>query len=929
MKTRNSKSKIYIFFLISFLAFGNLFAQEFGRIEGTVFGFVNGEYLPGAYVTLNDSEYRTITDNAGRFIFTNIPVGTYKLKINFIGHDEYTEEVIVSKPGEKVLINILMDGNSETLEEVMIVGNRFGQSKALNTQKQAANIKNVISEEQIERYPDINTAEVLQRVSGVTIQRSNGEGRFVQLRGTNPSLTNVMVNGQQLAVSNGSQRVVELDVVNAQQLAGIEVTKVVTPDMDGNAIGGAVNLKTRSAFDYNKRKLGVVVGIGQNSEADNPGFRGDFSYSNKLGKNENVGLSLSGNFVSTNRVSNSTESRWGDEEDQDGNSLPLVFRETTLRESVNKRNRLGLSGQFEFKLNENNRIYANAMFNKRWDFQTRNDLRARFDKGDYLSATESTGTRFIKSSGDREEQQLATSYAIGGIHDFEKLKIDYELNFSNASTKKPKGQIRPEWQARNIDVELFDLESKKPNFRVTNGVDIFDGDIYKFDITDFRIENTTNEIYTANLNFTLPMNISKNNGEFKFGGRFRTNNKDRKDTRARWKWEGDDDLLLTPFLSDRQINNFQGAYNLGSAIDADSFRNFFLNNQNSDGFVIRDRPDVNFGEPYDAQEDILGVYFMGTQTFGDLLILAGLRAEFRNTDYTGNQLLLDDGAFVSSEEVNVKRDFTNFFPNLQFRYRLTDDSNIRLAYSRGIAYPDFFDLVPFSITDIDDEEIIRGNGDLDLTTSNNYDLLGEYFFQGIGLISGGLFLKDIDKFVFTSVGVVNGGQFDGFDFEEPLNGGGAQIFGVELSWQQQFTFLPGFLDGFGIFTNYTYTNSSNIDLGPDSQRDDIDVLPEQVANSGNIALTYEKYGINARIAGNFTGKFIDRVGQTADRDILTDSYTQWDFSASKRFGKNIDLFFEWVNIFDQEQYDYFGSRNRSRELRINGSIVNFGLKWSL
>lgn len=931
MKTDSYRSNIRIVLILLFcsLTFGSLFAQGFGRIEGTVISFANGEYLPGAHVSLNENEYQTTTDNSGRFVFINIPVGTYKLKVSFLGHQDYSTQIVVTSPGERVVHEVLMDVESQTLKEVVLTGNIFGQKKSLNTQKEAVNIKNVVSEEQIERFPDVNTAEVLQRVSGVTIQRSNGEGRFVQLRGTNPSLTNVMVNGQQLAVSNGSQRVVELDVINAQQLAGIEVTKVVTPDMDGSAIGGAVNLKTRSAFDYNKRKLGLVIGTGQNSEADDLGFRGDFSYSDKLGKNENIGLSLNGNFTVTNRVSNSTESRWGDEEDLNGNFLPLVFREITLRESVNKRDRLGLSGQFEYKINENHRLYTNAMFNKRWDFQTRNDLRARFDRGDYVSATEATGTRFLKASQDREEQQLVTSYAIGGLSNFEKLKIDYELSVSNASTKKPKGQITPEFQARNIDVALINVESRQPGFRVTNGVDIFDGDNYRFDATDFRIENTTNEIITANLNFTLPMNIGENNGEFKFGGRYRINNKDRKDTRARWNWDGSDDLLLTPFLSDRQLNNFQGVYNMGSAIDAARFRSFFLNNQNPDGFVLRDRPDVNFGEPYEANENTLGVYFMGTQTFGNLLILAGLRAEFTSTDYTGNQLLLDDGFFVSAEEVNVKRDFTNIFPNLQFRYRITDNSNLRLAYSRGIAPPNFFDMVPYSIIDIEERRINRGNGNLEFTTSNNYDLLGEHFFKGVGLISGGLFVKDINNFIFNSVGVVNGGEFDGFDFEEPVNGGGAIIFGAELSWQQQFTFLPGFLDGFGIFTNYTYTNSSNIDLGPDTQRDDINVLPQQVANSGNFAIFYEKYGINARIAANFTGRFIDDVGQTSDRDIWTDNYTQWDFSASKRIGENFDLFFEWVNIFNQEQYDYFGIRTRSQQFRVNGSIVNLGLKWSL
>lgn len=929
MKTIETNLQKIILLVITLVMAVNAYSQNSGIVEGVVIDITTAEFLPGAHVALKEKGLRATTDERGRFYFADVPVGTYTLTATYLGLKDFSIQISVTTPGERVVQEVLMESEFESLDEVVVSGNRFGQAKALNTQKESENIKNVVSEEQIERFPDLNTAEVLQRVPGVTIQRSNGEGRFVQLRGTSPNLTNVMVNGQQLAVSNGSQRVVELDVISAGQLAGIEVTKVVTPDMDGNAVGGAVNLRTRSAFEYNEPQFGIVIGSGKNSQADDLGLRGDLTYSNRFGKKDNIGISLSANFTRTVRETNSNESRWGDEEALDGTPLPLNWREITLRESQNTRDRLGLSGQFEFKFNENSRIYASAMFSKRWDLQTRNDLRARFNRGDYVSATEAQGTRFIRAMQDREEQQVVSSYDIGGEHRLNKLKIDYKLSFSQASTKKPFGQIVPEFQARGIDVELFDVDSKTPNFSVTNGVDIFDGDIYRFDVTDFKIEDTNNDIFTANLNFALPMNLGEGTGELKFGGRFRSNNKDRGDTRARWFWEGDEDLLLTPFLSNRTINNFQGVYDFGRAIDAGRFRNFFLNNQNPNGFVLEDRPDVNFGEPYDASENITGIYVMGTQTFGNLLILGGVRAEFMNTDYTGTRLLLDDRVFVSAEEENVQRDFTNIFPNLQFRYRLSDDTNIRLAYSKGIAQPNFFDLVPYSIIDIDEREIERGNGNLDLTTSNNYDLLGEHFFQGIGIISGGLFLKDINNFVFTSVGVVEGGEFDGFDFEEPVNGGGAQLFGAEISWQQQFTFLPGFLNGFGIFANYTYTTSNNIDIGTDTQREDLDVLPQQVAHSGNFALTYEKYGFNTRLAANFTGKFIDEVGQTVDRDEWRDGYTQWDFSLSKRFWKNYDLYFEWVNIFNEEPYDYFGVPTRSLNYVINGSIINIGIKWSL
>ncbi|HKK12893.1 MAG TPA: TonB-dependent receptor, partial [Flavobacteriaceae bacterium] len=203
------------------------------------------------------------------------------------------------------------------------------------------------------------------------------------------------------------------------------------------------------------------------------------------------------------------------------------------------------------------------------------------------------------------------------------------------------------------------------------------------------------------------------------------------------------------------------------------------------------------------------------------------------------------------------------------------------------------------------------------------------FFQGIGIISGGIFIKDMNKFIFDSRGIESGGQFDGFDYKQPVNGAGANLFGVELTWEQQFTKLPGFLSGFGIYANYTYTKSSNIDLGPDTNRDDIDLLPYQMENVSNFALTYQKSGLTARLSANFSGKFLEEVGQDAANDIWRDNFTQWDFTAEYSFSKSLGIFIEFNNIGNEPRYNYVGIPSRAREHGLNGSTVNGGLKWSL
>ena len=262
MKTKISRIKIkyYLIFIFSLLAFGNLFAQSSGTIRGAVSD--EQGFLPGAHVRLEGTKYSAVTNIRGEYLFKDVEFGSYTIKVSYLGYETYEETISISD-SSTLSYDIKMVEGGQNLDEVVVIGNRGGQAKALNRQKESNTIKNVISEEQIKSFPDLNTAEVLQRVSGVTIQRDMGEGRFVALRGTSPSLTNVTVNGEQVAVSNGASRTVELDVISAAQLSGIEVTKVITPNMDGNAIGGSVNLVTRSAFDRSRTLLKATIGGGK------------------------------------------------------------------------------------------------------------------------------------------------------------------------------------------------------------------------------------------------------------------------------------------------------------------------------------------------------------------------------------------------------------------------------------------------------------------------------------------------------------------------------------------------------------------------------------------------------------------------------------------------------------------------------------------
>ncbi|RIA45537.1 TonB-dependent receptor [Hephaestia caeni] len=916
------------------------YAQSAGSITGTVSSEGGGNVLPGAVVTLEGTEYRAVTGRDGSYRLADIAPGTYTLTVSYVGFADYRDTVTIGDNGaiaKKIALRAeasdIASGRAD-MGEILVQGYRFGTTKSLNEQKEAANIKNVISEEMISSFPDLNTANVLSRVPGVS-----SDGRFVSIRGTAPQMTEVTINGEQVAFSNSSDRSVELNVVSAAQLSGIEVTKVVTPDMDATAVGGAINLKTRGAFDYNGRRIVVDAGAGRNSIADGTDLRASGFFSDVIGADDSIGLALGANFARTNTEQHIMEARWEENEDVNGNTLPYAFREATATYSKNVRDWYGVNGRIDFRPSPTTSLYASGVYNVRYDDQDRQNLRHRFDRGDYLSADAVEGARAIMGLHDRMERQLITSYMLGGEQYIGDSTIEFSLSHSKAYTKKSNGQLKPEFEARGLDYAFSDLDTRHPHWTITNGVDLTDGDIYKFDTLDLRYENTTSKIDTARLDFTKPITFGSDTGSIKIGAKYSRQHKVRADIRNQYHWAGDDDLTLTPFIASRDEYHLKNGYSVGPTTDRDAFRKFWEDNLSS--FELTQRAEVSLGEPYDAKETISSVYAMTTQEYGDLLVLAGVRAEFRKLDYSATNLILEtnqdtgtDGVVILNELVNSKRKYHHFFPNLQFRYRIGESTNIRAAYSKGLALPNFFDATPYSTTSVEIEDgeidgaIVRGNPGLNPAVSHNFDLLGEHFFKRLGLLSAGIFYKKIENFTYLSRYDQPDGPYAGLEVQQYANGASAELVGAEIAWQQQFTFLPGLLSGFGIYANYTYTDAFNVNLAPDSERTSLGALPQQKKHVGNLALTYERGAILSKLALNYTGKSIDEVGANEEEDFWDDKLVTVDFSFTYKFRNHLDLYVQGNNLTNAIKYAYFGRPTRSDEYSLTGRTITIGARYT-
>ena len=293
------------------LLHGLVLAQVRGRIVGKVTDASTGEYLPGANVWLEGTTLGAATDREGVYRIYNVPPGTYTLRASYIGYEDFSTTVTVSVSQRVVTRDIALQVSAVEVRAVVVEGLREGQMKALSRQRTAPTIVNVVAREQMERFPDENVAEVLQRIPGLYIDRSLGDGRYVLVRGTEPRLSKVTVDGQPLATNRTEERYTQLDIIGANQMAAVEVFKAITPDMEGDAIGGTINLVTRSAFDYPGRRFRLSLGSGYANIDGKPLYNGKFSYINRFGANQNIGFTFTANFDRNERGADGNESDWG------------------------------------------------------------------------------------------------------------------------------------------------------------------------------------------------------------------------------------------------------------------------------------------------------------------------------------------------------------------------------------------------------------------------------------------------------------------------------------------------------------------------------------------------------------------------------------------------------------------------------------------
>ncbi|MEA3445494.1 MAG: carboxypeptidase-like regulatory domain-containing protein, partial [Bacteroidota bacterium] len=358
-----TKVKVYLLVFLTALTIV-VKAQQAGIIKGRVLD-TDKLSLPGASVFIESINKGSITDNYGYFTITGVAEGTYEISVTYIGFNPEKNQVTV-KPGKTTVVDFSLVPGIE-LSEVVVSGQLQGQSKALNTQMNKGNITNIISSDQVGRFPDANIGDALKRIPGINVQYDQGEARFGNIRGTAPQYNSVMVNGERIPSAEAEDRTVQLDLIPADMIQAIEVNKAVTPDMDADAIGGSVNLVTRSApYD---RRVSLTLGSGYNILASKPIYNGALVLGDRFFNNK-LGVIASASYHNHSLGSDNYEAEWDymDEDDKDGSAFA---EEIQIRQYYLQRIRQSYSLSLDYKLNDNHTLFANGIYNHRNDWENR------------------------------------------------------------------------------------------------------------------------------------------------------------------------------------------------------------------------------------------------------------------------------------------------------------------------------------------------------------------------------------------------------------------------------------------------------------------------------------------------------------------------------------------------------------------------------
>lgn len=795
-----------------------------------------------------------------------------------------------------------------TLPVVSVVGQAASLDSALDVQQMSDNIVSVVHADDIGQLPDNNAAEALQRIPGISVERDQGEGRYVRIRGLGPDLNTVTINGSLVPAPESDRRAVSLDVLPAGLIRSLEVSKTLMPSQDANSIGGTVEVKTISAFDHPGQFYSLEAGASHDSNTDqeSPNFAAAWSDRFLDGK---LGIALG---------VNASKRKFGSDNAETGGAWDFSGPQPALEEFQRRdysitRERQGGIFNLDYRPNAQESYYLRTLYSRFIDNEVRQRHDIAFDspqRAGEIGVSESS--RELKS---REETQDIASVVLGGERWIGKnWKVAMALGASRATQDTPDAIDAAKFesgQSYNSGYSSGRLPRLIGDSSINNAAD------YELDSIELSKQKAVDKERNLKVDIDHKWKIFGLDSELKFGAKASR----RKKTNELTAWEVDGGDFGNPALSGFVGSNVDYQFgNFGPGISRSAVKNF-LSGVNLADYINEEESNIN---DFTMRENINAAYAQNTFNSGMWRILAGVRLE--QTKFSANGTSATDGDFSA---VSAKNQYHHWLPALHIRRDLDDNTTIRAALTHAVVRPTFGQLAPGVV--INGDEAAFGNPELDPMEARNLDLGIEQRIGYAGVLSAYLFHKDIKHFVYRT-DMAGTGMWTNFAQADTFaNGDAASVKGLELAYSQNFSnILPAPWNGLLLSANATFVSSkAKVEGYRDGVLNSRNIaLPSQSDRTMNLIIGYEKGPLNMRLAANYKSKYLLEVTDIADErgDQYVDAQTQYDFSARYNLSKQTQLAFEVMNITNEKYYVYTGNRSFNSQYESYGRTFRLSMK---
>lgn len=942
-----------MFFVLCLLASAPAFAQSaLGIISGSVKDSV-GSVLQGAKIVLQPQVRPVSTDELGEFTVTEVPPGNYSVVISYVGFEPFTTTVTVVAGQTAQIAAVLKVGTRS--DEVIVTADRpHGEAEAINRTLAAENILQVLPADVIVSLPNANIADALGRMASVTIERDEGEGKYVQIRGTEPRLSNTMVDGVTIPSPESGVRQIKLDTIASDLVESVEINKTLQANIDGDGIGGSVNLVTKTAGEEPTATLYGVGGytpIVGGREVDQMGG----TIGKRFLANKKLGVLIGGTYDYNGRGINDIEP--DPQPNPDGTVKPY-WDTMDLRDYVYDRTRWGATGSVDYKLGEGSSISVRTLFStfRNW--------------GHKWVYTMVDGGNPQFGQDWRRPNMAVGNLALEGKHTFGSNTILWSTSVGRSRSLSGSGGANYLWvgDQNNNCAEAPGVSEYRPGFAGCLGT----GQDNALDVNNYGFTEFDNPTYGQSVQLNLQASASyarfyhvgTHYGTFEFGAKIRNAHKFDDTYDTYWTTPAysasdpepvingntlslsDGDPIPIPVSAHPEWdgtftdpNYYDGTYKFGTVVDYGKLRGWVNTNQGQLVFNTDQGP--NKGN-FDLIERIPAGYLMNTIDLSSRIrTVIGLRFEATHVDTTSFDKSTNALSFKAGG------DYLDVLPSGSVRFALTRDSDLRLVYGRGLSRPDPEDItavIGIPVTNQNPNTVSAGNPALKDEHANDYDILYERSFKNAGLLQAGYFYKDLSDPIITVTTLVNSTPYNPnpnppgakTQITQPGNAGSAHVQGVEFSYQQRLTYLPGVLGGAGISANYSYTESRANGL---PNRSDSPALQRDAPNSWNISPTYDTRRFSMRVGMSFDGTMIYQYNWTDGADPVSGvhgplgdnylySHFQFDTQASYKLAYGFQAYAYGLNLNNEVFGFYNGSPQYVVQREYYHPTYAGGIRWT-